>query len=70
LDFATYNDCKDGDDEDLVLMLGKRNSATIFPPNQVTCVKKLLQEAKKKEGEYTHNMVVLGKKTTNLECKV
>jgi hypothetical protein len=50
-DSTTYNDCKDGDDEDLVLMFGKRNSTTICLPNQITCVKKLLQEANRMEGE-------------------
>jgi hypothetical protein len=69
LSFATYNDCKDNDDEDSVLMLGKRTFATIFLI-KITCVKKLLQKANRKEGEYTPNMVVLGEKTTNLECNI
>jgi hypothetical protein len=70
LDFATYNDYKDDDDEDSILMLGKRIFATIFLLNQITCVKKLLQEANRKEGEYTPNMTILGEKTINLECNI
>ncbi len=69
LDSTTYNDYRDGDDENLVLMFGKSNFAPIFLPIQVGCVKKLLQEANRKEGEYTPNMVVLGKKQQTLSAR-
>jgi hypothetical protein len=29
-----------------------------------------LQEANRKEGEYTPNMTILGEKTINLECNI
>lgn len=70
LDFATYNDYKNDDDEDSILMFGKRIFANIFFLNQITCVKKLLQKANRKEGEYTPNMAILGEETINLECNI
>jgi hypothetical protein len=51
-------------------MGGVRAYAIVFLPSHETLTKRLLMEARGKQGEFTSKMVVIRKETMDLEHKV
>ncbi len=51
-------------------MGGVKASTIVFLPTHIPLVKRLLLEARGKEGEFTCKMAVFGKETMDLERKV
>lgn len=68
--YFNYSDCEDGDVEDSMFQVGEETLATVFLPNQIVVVKKLLHDAQAQEFNFGPNMKIMGKWVVELEQKV
>ncbi len=69
LDSGYKIEYNNGGDKDSKLVLGDRNTITIFLPHEIAIMKKLLSHALVAEKYLGPTMVGLGKEIAKLECK-